>query len=55
MKSVFWLEQIPLWGVFVLTVALILFSIWVETVLAQLRRRIPDYEAEASAGAVSCW
>ena len=52
MKSDFWLEQIPLWGVFFLTVAVILFSIWVGTVLGRLKRRKPDFESEASAGPV---
>ena len=52
MKSDFWLEKIPLWGVFCLTVAMVLVSIWIGTFLGQRRRRKPDHEAEASLGAI---
>ncbi len=52
MKSGFWLEQIPLWGIFLLNVALILFSIWAGTLLGSRRRRNPDFESEASAGLI---
>lgn len=52
MKSAFWLEQIPLWGMFLLTIAIVLLSIWAGTSLGQRRRRKPDHEAEASLGAI---
>jgi hypothetical protein len=52
MKSVFWMEQIPLWGVFCLTVASILISIWIGTVIGRLRRHKPDFDSEASAGPI---
>jgi hypothetical protein len=52
MKSDFWLEQIPLWGVFCLSVAMVLFSIFVGTVLGQRRRRKPKHETEASLGPI---
>jgi len=52
MKPDFWLEQIPLWGVFFLTVALVLLSILIGTVLGQRRRRQPNHETEASLGPI---
>jgi hypothetical protein len=52
MKSDFWLEQIPLWGVFLLTVIMVLLSIWVGTLLGNRRRRQPDHEAESSLGTI---
>ena len=48
MKSDFWLEQIPLWGVFLLTIIVVLLSIGVGTLLGGRRRRQPDHEAESS-------
>ena len=50
MKSDFWLEQIPLWGVFLLTIAVVLLSIGVGTLLGSRRRRQPDHEDESSLG-----
>jgi len=52
MKSDFWLEQIPLWGVFLLTVAVVLLSIGFGTFLGGRRRRQPDHEAESSLGTI---
>ena len=52
MQFSFWLQQIPLWGVFGLTVAMVLLSIWIGTFLGQRRRRRPDHEAEASLGTI---
>jgi multisubunit Na+/H+ antiporter MnhC subunit len=52
MKTDFWLDQIPLWGVFLLTVAVVLFSIGLGTLLGRLRRRQPDHEAEAPLGTI---
>lgn len=53
MKSVFWLDKIPLWGVFFLTVVIVLISIWLGTVLGNLRRRQPEHEAEAPLGTIT--
>jgi hypothetical protein len=52
MKSDFWLEQIPLWGVFLLTVVMVMLSIWVGTLLGRRRRHQPDHEAEAAMGTI---
>jgi len=48
MRSDFWLEQIPLWGIFVLTIAVVLMSIWAGAFLGQRRRRLSDHENESS-------
>lgn len=52
MKNSFWLEQIPLWGLFFLTAVMVLASIWVGTFLGQRRRRKPKHETEASLGTI---
>jgi hypothetical protein len=52
MKSDFWLEQIPLLGVFLLTVVMVMLSIWVGTLLGRRRRHQPDHEAEAAMGTI---
>ncbi len=52
MKTDFWLDQIPLWGVFLLTVVLVLLSIGVGTFMGSRRRRQPDHEAEAPLGTI---
>ncbi len=52
MQSDFWLEQIPLWGVFVLSVVIVLASIWIGTFLGDRRRRQPDHESESSIGTI---
>jgi hypothetical protein len=52
MKSDFGLEQIPLWGVFLLTIAVVLLSIGFGTFLGSRRRRQPDHEAESSLGTI---
>lgn len=48
MRSEFWLEQIPLWGVFGLTVAIVLLSIGTGVFLGQRRRHLTDHEGESS-------
>ena len=52
MSSDFWLGQIPLWGIFGLTVAIVLLSIGAGTFLGQRRRRLPDHENESSLGTI---
>ena len=52
MKSDFWLDQIPLWSVFLLTVVVVLLSIRIGTLMGSRRRRKPDHETEASLGAI---
>ncbi len=52
MKSDFWLEQIPLWGIFLLTIVVVLFSIWIGALLGGRRRRQPDHETESSLGTI---
>ncbi len=52
MKSGFWLNQVPLWGVFLLTVVIVLLSIGLGTAMGSRRRRKPDHEAEAPLGTV---
>lgn len=53
MNPSFWLDRIPLWGVFLLTAAIILIAIWVGTFLGQQRRQKPNHEAEASLGTIN--
>jgi hypothetical protein len=53
MKSDFWLDQIPLWGVFGLTVALVLLTIGIGTFVGQRRRRQPEHEAETPLGTIT--
>jgi len=48
MSSDFWLEKIPLWGVFGITVVMVLLSIWTGAFLGNRRRRHPDLESESS-------
>lgn len=52
MESEFWLERVPLWGVFVLSVIIVLASIWIGTVLGNRRRQQPDHESESSIGTI---
>jgi len=52
MKLDFSLEQIPLWGVFGLTVATVLLSIWFGRFLGNRRRSRPDHEDESSLGTI---
>jgi hypothetical protein len=47
MKTDFWLDQVPLWGVFFLTAAVVLLSIGLGTFMGSRRRRRPEHEAEA--------
>lgn len=47
-----WIEQVPLWGVFGITVVMVLVSIWIGTLLGQQRRRKPDHEEEGSLGTI---
>jgi hypothetical protein len=52
MKSNFGLEQVPLWGIFGLTVAIVLLSIWFGRFLGNRRRSRPDHEDESSLGTI---
>ena len=52
MKSDFWLDQIPLWGVFLLTIAVVLLSIGIGTLLGKRGRHRPDHATEASLGTI---
>ncbi len=52
MKSDFWLEQIPIWGIFFLTGILILVSIWVGIFLGKRIRHKPDHITETSLGSI---
>ncbi|OHB45749.1 MAG: hypothetical protein A2178_01005 [Planctomycetes bacterium GWC2_49_10] len=52
MKADFWLDQIPLWGVFGLTAFAVFVAICIGTFLGLRRRRKPDYEGEASLGTI---
>jgi len=51
-KSDFWLDQIPLWGVFLLTIVIVLLSIRMGTLMGKRRRRQPEHETDASLGTV---
>jgi hypothetical protein len=53
MKIDSWLEQIPLWGVFFLTIVIVVLSIWIGTLLGSRRRRLPDHETESSIGTIT--
>jgi hypothetical protein len=48
----FWLEKIPLWGVFCLTVVIVLFSIWIGAFLGNRKRRQPDHQDESSLSSI---
>ena len=48
MKSDFWIDQIPLWGIFGLSVAMVLLSIWIGAFMGKRRTRYPDHESESS-------
>jgi hypothetical protein len=50
MKAEFWLDQIPLWGIFLIVVVVAFFSIWIGTLIGRRRRRLPNHETEASLG-----
>jgi hypothetical protein len=52
MKTGFWLDQIPLWGVFLLTVAVVLLSVGIGTFMGSRKRRQPDHEREAPFGTI---
>jgi hypothetical protein len=52
MKSDFWLDQFPLWGVFLLTVVVVLLSIGLGTFMGSRMRRKPEHEAEAPIGTI---
>ncbi|OQA02701.1 MAG: hypothetical protein BWY69_00911 [Planctomycetes bacterium ADurb.Bin401] len=47
-----WLDAIPLWGIFLLTVAIVMAAIKVGTYLGNHRRKKPDHESEASLGTI---
>jgi hypothetical protein len=44
----FWLDKIPLWGIFGLSVVVVLLSIWTGAVLGKRRRRQSEQEDESS-------
>lgn len=48
MNSDFWLEKVPLWGIFGFTVVMVLLSIWTGAVLGRRRRRQSEQEDESS-------
>lgn len=48
MSSDFWLEKVPLWGIFGFTVVMVLTSIWIGAVLGKRRRRQREQEDESS-------
>jgi hypothetical protein len=52
MRAVYWLDRVPVWGVFFLVAAAILLSIWIGTLLGSRRRRKPGHEAEAPLGTI---
>ena len=52
MKSDFSPEQIPLWGVFCLTFAMVLFAVWIGRFLGNRRRSLPDHEDASSLGTI---
>ena len=52
MTDSFWLDRIPLWAVFVLTVAVVVFVIRVGMFFGQRRSRRPDHETEAPVGTI---
>ncbi len=47
-----WIEMLPLWGVFFVSVGMVLLSMWIGTLLGQRRRRKPDHEEEGSLGTI---
>jgi hypothetical protein len=53
MKIDSWLEQIPLWGVFFLTIIIVVLSIWIGTLFGSRRRSLPDHETESSLGTIT--
>lgn len=48
----FWLDKIPLWGVFGLTVVIVLFSIWIGAFLGNRKRRQSDHQDESSLSSI---
>jgi hypothetical protein len=52
METVFWLEKINLWWMFILTVSMVLISIWIGTLLGLHRRNQPGHEEETSLGTI---
>lgn len=52
MKSDFWLDQIPLWGVFLLMVFGVLLSVAAGCIWGKHRARKPERQAEASEGVI---
>jgi hypothetical protein len=53
MKSGFWLDHIPLWGVFFLIVACVFLIICIGTVFGLRISRRPDHEKEAPLGTIT--
>ena len=52
MKLAFWLDQIPLWGVFLLTIAVVLLAIGLGMFMGNRRRRRADHEPSAQLGVI---
>jgi hypothetical protein len=52
MKTDFWLDVFPLWGVFLLTIAAVLVSMGIGVLLGERVRRRPEHETETSIGTI---
>jgi hypothetical protein len=52
MKTDFWMDQLPLWGVFSLTVVCVFLVICIGTVIGLRISRRPDHEKEAPLGVI---
>jgi hypothetical protein len=52
MNPSFWLNKVPIEGVFCLTVAIVLASIWIGALLGRRTRNKPGHEGEASLGTI---
>ncbi|OHB49406.1 MAG: hypothetical protein A2Y10_19440 [Planctomycetes bacterium GWF2_41_51] len=52
MEKEIWLDYFPMWGIFVLTIAVVMVSMRIGRYLGNRRRRKPDHESEASLGTI---
>ncbi len=52
MKTDFWLDYIPIWGVFALTVVVVFLIIWIGTFFGLRISRRPDHERETPLGTI---
>lgn len=52
MENQIWLDWLPMWAIFLLTIAVVMLSIWIGTVLGNRRRRRPEHESESSLGTI---